>query len=95
MQKLSTAEAFMLEKMDKCNCNRGLEAIYVCLKTEQECKDSKNQKYYCLECSEEDKHDHKSVAIVSELKAQNKKWTTFINEISSTFSAAEAAFKGL
>ena len=59
----------MLEKMEKCNCGRNLEAIYVCLKTEKECKDSKYQNFYCLECSSEDKHDHKSVAIVNELKA--------------------------
>jgi hypothetical protein len=31
----------MLEKMEKCNCGRNLETIFVCLKTEQECKDSK------------------------------------------------------
>ena len=92
---MTSAEIFMFEKMAKCNCNRNLEAIFVCLKNEQECKDSKDQKYYCVECSQEDKHDHKSITIVNELKAQNKKWTTLFNEISTTFFSADAIFKEL
>jgi hypothetical protein len=42
MEKKTTADAFMLEKMTKCNCNKDLEAIFVCTKSEEECKDSKN-----------------------------------------------------
>jgi hypothetical protein len=57
----------MLEKMDKCNCGRNLEVIFICLKSEEECKDAKNQKYYCIKCSTEDKHDHKGAVIANEL----------------------------
>ena len=89
----STSEALMLEKMEKCNCGKNLEVIFVCLKSEQECKDSKTQKYYCIKCSAEDKHDHKSVVIVNELEIQHKNWLTFIAEISTIFSAAEIAYK--
>ena len=85
----------MLEKMDKCNCGRNLEVIFICLKSEQECKDSKNQKYYCIKCSSDDKHDHKPVVIVNELEVQNNKWLAFIAEISNIFSAAENAYKEL
>jgi hypothetical protein len=38
----TTSEVLMLEKMEKCNCGRNFEVIYVCLKSEQECKDSKD-----------------------------------------------------
>lgn len=54
--------------MEKCNCGRGFDVMFVCLKSDQECKDSKYQKYYCVECSSEDKHDHKSAVISNELK---------------------------
>ena len=68
MEKKTTAETLMLEKMPKCNCGRDLETIFVCLKTEQQCPASKNQKYYCLKCSQDDdKHDHRPIAIVNEL----------------------------
>jgi hypothetical protein len=92
MERLSTAEALMLEKMQKCNCGRNLEAIYVCLKAD--CQDSKTQKYYCLECSnEENKHDHKSIAIVLELKSQHKKWTSLLDDVMGAFTTAEQAHK--
>ena len=42
MEKITTADALMLDKMPKCNCNRDLEVLYVCVKSEEECKDSKN-----------------------------------------------------
>ena len=68
MERKTTAETLMLEKMPKCNCGRDLETIFVCLKTEQQCPDSKTQKYYCVICSEEEnKHDHKPITIVTEL----------------------------
>ena len=95
MEKITTADALMLEKMQKCNCNRDLEAIYVCLKSEQECKDSKNQKFYCIVCSQEDKHDHKSIAIFSELQAQSKNWKDLISDVTTSFSAAETSYKEL
>jgi hypothetical protein len=63
----STAELFQLEKMPKCNCQRGFEVLYVCLKKESECPDSSHQKYYCAQCSQEDKHDHKPVMIMAEM----------------------------
>ena len=66
---LSTSETLMLEKMDKCNCGKNLEVILICLESEEKCKESKNQKYYCMECNSDDKHNHKSVFIVHELKA--------------------------
>ncbi len=40
MEGSTTSEMMMLEKMPKCNCNRNFEAIYICLKTVQECKDA-------------------------------------------------------
>lgn len=49
--------------------------------------------YYCFECSQEDKHDHKSIAVVSELKAQHRLWTAFITEITAALSAAESAYR--
>ena len=42
MEESKTAKAFILDDMAKCNCNKGLEAIYVCTKSEEECEDSKN-----------------------------------------------------
>jgi hypothetical protein len=63
----------MLEKMAKCNCNRNYEVIYICLKSEHECKDSNKQKFYCDKCSEE-KHDHRPVLVSSELTKQNNRW---------------------
>ncbi len=48
MQDSTYADSLQLEKMQMCSCNRNLQAIYICLKTEGECPDSKNQKFYCI-----------------------------------------------
>ena len=71
-----TAELFQLEKMPKCSCDRGFEVLYVCLKKDSECPDSASQKYYCAQCSQEDKHDHKPLMIVAELKKILNLWKT-------------------
>jgi len=70
----TTAELFQLEKMPLCSCGRGFEVIYVCLKKESECKDSQNQKLYCAYCLQDDKHDHKALMIVIELKKIHASW---------------------
>ena len=84
----------MLEKMPKCNCNRNFDALFVCLKSDQECKDSKTQKFYCVKCSEE-KHDHRSVVISSELTKQNTRWQSLKNDVGTTFTKADIVFKEL
>jgi hypothetical protein len=48
-----------------------------------------------MKCNQEDKHDHKGVYIVGELEKQNGKWKTLKNDVSSTFSTAENAYKEL
>jgi hypothetical protein len=48
MNNETSADKLMIEKMDKCNCPLQLEVMFVCLKTEQECPQSKIQKYYCI-----------------------------------------------
>ena len=42
MQAQTSADLFQFEKMAKCNCERGFEVLYVCIKSESECPDSKN-----------------------------------------------------
>ncbi len=95
MQVSTTVELFQLEKMEQCNCQRGFEVIYVCLKKETECADSKKQRYYCARCSQEDKHDHKPIMIVNELDRLHSAWVAFRNEIKYVYSEAQGQFKEL
>ncbi len=76
-----------------CNCNRNLQVIFVCLQSDSECPDSLNLKFYCIECSQEEKHNHKSVAIVSELKKNHSKWLTLKTEIFTFCQKALPAYK--
>ena len=92
MQAQTTAELFQLEKMPKCSCDRGFEALYVCLKKESECKDSAMQKYYCAQCSQEDKHDHKPLMIVAELQKIHNVWTGLRTEIKSVYAQSQGVF---
>jgi hypothetical protein len=63
----------LVENMAKCNCNRSQEVLFVCLKTEKQCADAQNQKYYCIKCYKE-KHDHKSSLIEDEFKEIYHGW---------------------
>ncbi len=48
-----------------------------------------------MKCIQEDKHDHKPILIVGELEKLNEKWKALNNDVSSTFSTAENAYKEL
>ena len=48
-----------------------------------------------MKCIQEDKHDHKPILIVGELEKLNGKWKALNNDVSSTFSIAENAYKDL
>ena len=82
---LTSADRLWFDKMEKCNCPLKLEVMFVCLKKENECPDSKLQKYYCMECNNQGKHDHKSIMIVGELNKLNKRWLNLKALVSETF----------
>ncbi len=48
-----------------------------------------------MKCIQEDKHDHKPILIIGELEKLNGKWKALNNDVSSTFSNAENAYKEL
>ncbi len=76
-----------------CNCKRDLQVIYICLKSQSECPDSLNQKLYCIQCFQDDKHDHKPVMIIGELKKSHDKWLALKTEAVIFWQKALPAFK--
>ena len=41
-------EGSLVQQMEMCNCNQNQKVSYVCLKTEKECDQKKDQKLYCI-----------------------------------------------
>ena len=88
------ADSFRFELMPKCNCPKGHESIFVCKNSS--CPDHKNQKYYCLDCSQDEKkHDHRSFAIIKEMEILNKKWQYLKLQLRTVFNNATTKYEKL
>ena len=81
----TSADVLMLEKMEKCSCPQKLEVMFVCLHSETQCPESKNQKYYCIQCLSKAKHAHMPVVIVEEIKKIHQRWVTLKALVSEAF----------
>ncbi len=80
--------------MTKCNCALELKVMFVCLLSDIQCPESKNQKFYCIECFNEGKHAHfPQVTIVGEVRKIHKKWITLRDNLNKTFLNSELFYK--
>ena len=60
----SFADKLRQEQMEKCEFHKSENVAYVCI--EKKCRDYAKQRYYCIECSQEEgKHDHKPFTIAN------------------------------
>ena len=54
------------------------------------------QRYYCLECSQEDgKHEHKPMAIAKQVDVQNKKWHDLKIEVVTAYEEGGKRYTAL
>ena len=60
-----------IENMEMCSCERE-QVQFSC--EESPCPNHETQKYYCIQCSESDSHNHKITTIVKLCSAIDHKW---------------------
>ena len=71
-----------------CECHRGAKIQYRCY--QDGCKESKN---YCLDCQEENKHQHNHVKCFDAIELSDKKWSILCERYNNSGTTAIASYK--
>jgi len=76
-----------------CSCGReGQKVVYVCKGSMGACPDFVKQTYYCILCSQDEgRHEHKAIAIVTEIEAEQARWQALLADVAAAIQGLSGA----